>query len=176
MIGSPRNGNYLEFIELISLDNNLLAQHIDNHGKRGAGHTSYLSSTIMEELIDVMRKQVLNEIFQQVKQSKYYSVSLDSTPDESHVDQLTLVLCYIENDGPVERFVMFMANKGHKVQEMFYAMLQFLQAYKIYLSNCRGQTYDNESSMNGMYNGLWAKFCKRTVLQNGFLVQLIHSA
>ena len=49
-----------------------------------------------------MGEQVLGEIISRVKKSKYYSISLDSTPDAAHIVQLALVLRYMEKDGPVE--------------------------------------------------------------------------
>lgn len=131
LIGSPRNGNYLGILELIAQYDDFLAQHIQTQGNRGSGHTNYLSSTIMEELINVMGKKVNDETISRVKSSKYYSVSLDSTADESHVDQLTLVLRYIENDAPAERFVTFMGNKGHKAREMFDALMEFLTEHDL---------------------------------------------
>ena len=105
----------------------------------------------------ILGERVLGEIMCRVKKSKYFSVSLDSTPDSRHVDQLTVVLRYIEDDGPVERFVTFMANKGHKAQSKFDALQDFLKANNLDIANCRGQSYDNASAMSGMYNGLQAK-------------------
>ena len=54
-----------------------------------------------------MGKRVLDEIVSRIKRSRYYSFTLDSTPDEGHVDQLTLVFRFMENTTPVERFVAF---------------------------------------------------------------------
>jgi hypothetical protein len=156
-IGSAHNGNYLGILELLAKYDSFLQQHIQEHSKRGSGHTSYLSSTICEELIQLMGKQVLKEIIGRIKTSKYYSVSLDSTADEGHVDQLTLVFRYMENTSPVERFVMFMPNQGHKAQEMFDGLKKFLDIQEIDIQNCRGQSYDNASAMSGRYNGLQAK-------------------
>jgi len=157
LIGSPSNGNYLGILELIAQYDVFLAQHIQIHGNRGSGHTNYLSSTIMEELVSIMGKKVKQEIISRVKRSKYYSVSLDSTPDKSHVDQLTLVMRYIENDAPVERFLTFMGNKGHQAQNMFDALMEFLREHDLDIRDCRGQSYDNASAMSGKYNGLQAK-------------------
>ena len=111
-----------------------------------------------------MGEQVLGEIISRVKKSKYYSISLDSTPDAAHIDQLTLVLRYMEKDGPVERFVTFMANKGHGAQEMFKALMEFLKIHDLDLGNCRGQSYDNASAMSGKYNGLQAKVREKNSL------------
>ena len=56
-----------------------------------------------------MRKTVLNVIILCLNKSKYYSIFLDSTSDESRVDQLTLIFCFVEDTTLVERFVTFMA-------------------------------------------------------------------
>lgn len=157
IIGSPRNGNFLGIIELLSEYDDFLKNHIENHANRGSGHTSYLSSTIVEEIVNEMGLAVLNEIVLRIKKSKYFSVSLDSTRDESHIDQLTVIFRYMENDSPVERFVTFLANQGHKSQEMFDSLVKLLSELGIDLQNCRGQSYDNASAMSGKFNGLQAK-------------------
>ena len=75
LIGSPGNGNYLGLLELIAQYDSFLAQHISKHANHGRGHTNYLSSTIMEEIIGVIGKQVLGEIITRVKHSKYYCLT-----------------------------------------------------------------------------------------------------
>jgi len=45
-----------------------------------------LSSTIFEELIEIIAKDVLAEICTLMKKAKYYSVSVDSTTDEGHIN------------------------------------------------------------------------------------------
>lgn len=81
-------------------------------------------------------------------------MSLDSTPDEGHIDQLTLIFRYIEGYTPVERFVMFFPNQGHKGKELFNTVVKFMKDNEINIKDCRGQSYDNASSMSGKYNGL----------------------
>jgi hypothetical protein len=46
------------------------------HGNQGNGIASYLSSYICEELIELMGKQVLSTIVEEVKSSNHYSVSV----------------------------------------------------------------------------------------------------
>ncbi|XP_042222750.1 uncharacterized protein LOC121867057 [Homarus americanus] len=76
----------------------------------------------------------------------------DSTPDEGHIDELTLIIRYLEHDTPVERFVKFLPNQGHKAQEMFEGLMKFLADNDIDIQNGRGQSYDNATSMSGRYN------------------------
>ncbi|XP_028404819.1 zinc finger MYM-type protein 5-like [Dendronephthya gigantea] len=99
IVGSPKNGNYLGTLELISLFDPFLAQHINRNANKGKGHTSYLSKTICEKFIHLIREP----IFTEVKAAKYFSVSVDSTPDISHVDQLKCILRYVLLSGPVKK-------------------------------------------------------------------------
>lgn len=160
-IGSPSNGNYLGLLELVAEYDDFLKHHIQKHANHGSGHTNYLSSTICDELVEQMGQHVLLEITTRIKESRYYSISLDSTPDEGHVDQLTLVFRYMEKGNPVERFVKFMPNQGHKAQDMFDGLMDFLDNNGLDLAHCRGQSYDNAAAMSGRYNGLQAKVMER---------------
>ena len=111
----------------------------------------------------VMGEQVLGEIISRVKKSNYYSISLDSTPDAAHIVLLALVLRYMEKDGPMECFVIFMANIGHGTQEMFNALMEFLKIHNLGLGNCHGQSYNNASAMSGKCNDLQAKMREKNL-------------
>ena len=104
LVGSPRNGNYLGILELLAKFGPFLAQHISRNANKGRGHTSYLSDTICEEFIELMGNRVFDHIVTELKPTKYFSLSVDPTPDISHVDQLTCIIQYVLPSGPVERF------------------------------------------------------------------------
>ena len=80
------------------------------------------------------------------------------------MDQLTLVFRFMENTTPVERFVTFMPNQGHKAEGMFDRLMQFIDTHGIDIQHCRGQSYDNASAMSGRYNGLQAKVAAKNNL------------
>lgn len=141
-----------------------LSTHIKDHTNKKSGHTNYLSSTICEELIYLMAKEVLSEIITRIKKSKYFSVSVDSTPDEAHIDQLTILLRYIEGINPVERFLTFIPNCGHTGIEMSNTLITFLDHHTIQLNGCRGQSYDNAANMSGKYQGMQALIKKKNEL------------
>jgi len=65
-VGSKNNGNYLGCLELISKLDPFLANHILNHGNKGRGNVSYLSSTICDEFISLMNKTVIDNIVIQI--------------------------------------------------------------------------------------------------------------
>ena len=53
-----------------------LEQYIRKHALCESCHTSYHSSSICKELVQVTWKTVLNEIISHLKKSEYYSFSL----------------------------------------------------------------------------------------------------
>uniref|UniRef100_A0A8C5PB73 Zinc finger MYM-type protein 1 n=1 Tax=Leptobrachium leishanense TaxID=445787 RepID=A0A8C5PB73_9ANUR len=156
-IGSPHNGNYLGILETVSEYDPFLAQHIQTKANKGKGCTSYLSTNVCEELIQITGKKILEVVINHVKRAKYYSVSVDSSEDASHIDQLTVVLRYLEGNQPVERFLTFLPSTGHKGEEMSNALLTFLNDVGLTIQECRGQSYDNASNMSGHYKGMQAR-------------------
>lgn len=73
-----------------------------------------------------MGYQVFNTIVSRIKKSNYYSIPIDSTTDEGHVDQLTIVFRFVEGPNPVEKFKCLL-NQGHKAQEMFDGIIKVLK-------------------------------------------------
>ena len=156
-IGSERNGNYLGILELLGKFDPFLAEHIEKYGNRGKGNPSYLSANVCEELIELMGEKVLVAIVKEVLTAKYYSISVDSTPDVSHVDQLTFTVRYVKDSDPVERFLQFIPIHSHGAENLADVIVKFLHENGIPLSDCRGHTYDNASNMAGRYSGLQAR-------------------
>ncbi|XP_071033099.1 zinc finger MYM-type protein 1-like [Parasteatoda tepidariorum] len=156
-IGSQHNGNYLGTLELLSKFDPFLAEHIKNYGNKGKGFTSYLSASICNEFISIMGYKVLSKIIAELKKAKYFSVSVDSTPDISHVDQLTFVIRYVNDGIPVERFLDFIPIESHKSEYLSDTIVSFINDKGINISDCRGQTYDNAPNMAGKYSGLQAR-------------------
>ena len=74
------------------------------------------------------------------------------------VDQLTLIVCYVKKDDePLERFLKFLPNTGHKSEELTTAVLKMLETFGLHIKDCRGQSYDNAANMSGVYSGLQAR-------------------
>nr|XP_023014929.1 zinc finger MYM-type protein 1-like [Leptinotarsa decemlineata] len=104
-----------------------------------------------------MGHQVLSQIISELKKAKYYSISVDSTPDISHVDQLTFVVRYMKDCSPIEQFLDFIPIERHGAEYLPDTVVSFLEENGIDLQDSRGQTYDNAPNMAGQYNGLQAK-------------------
>lgn len=65
--GNPHNGNFLGTVELLAKFDPVLADHLKSFAHPGSGSTSYLSKTIYEEIILLIRDQVLKQIFTEVQ-------------------------------------------------------------------------------------------------------------
>lgn len=111
-IGSNQNGNYLGLIELLAKYDPLLKNHLEQYGNKGKGRASYLSANICDEFIFLIAKTIESQIINEIHEAKYYSLSVDSTPDISHSDQLVFCVRYIKGDAPVERFLAFFQLKS----------------------------------------------------------------
>ena len=107
-----------------------------------------MSTTVCEEIIPIISSKVLVVVVRRVKASKYYSISVDSSGDHNHIDQLTVILRYLEAAKPVERYLTFLESTGHKGEEMTNAMLKFFDSIGLDINDRRGQSYDNASNMS----------------------------
>ena len=153
-IGSIHNGNFLGIVELLSKYDSFLAAHLAKYANKGHGSTSYLSHSICDELLKIMAKKVTDVIVQEMQEAKYFSISVDSTPDITHVDQLSVTTRYVRPSGPVERFMTFVPISSHTGADIADIVLKYLKEISIDIKFCRGQSYDNASNMSGKYKGV----------------------
>ncbi|XP_060119403.1 zinc finger and SCAN domain-containing protein 21-like, partial [Heteronotia binoei] len=123
------------------------------YGNAGKGNPSYLSKTIREELFELMAKKVHSVITDEINASGY-----DSMPDLSHADQLSMVLRYLQDGQPVERFITFLELRNHSGEAMAQQVLKYLcDDCKLDYAKCRGQSYNNAANISGGYNGMQQK-------------------
>ena len=91
--------------------------------------------TTCEELIQLMAQKIHALIVNEVKFSGYFGLSVNSTPDLSHIDQV-LYIRYLK-DG---HFLTFLEMKTHTSEEMANQVLQYLyEVCKLNFSKCRDQ-------------------------------------
>ena len=157
VFGSPQNGNLLALLELLAQFDDFPADHIRRFGNSGRGVPLYLSSTICNEFVQLGS---YNKIANEVKKAKYYSITVDSSSVVTHVDQLTFIIRYVQDDGTiVERLLKFIDSNGqHDAKSITNHISLTPTEIDINLDNCRGQSYDNASNLSGKYTGVRARF------------------
>ena len=85
------NGNFLKEVELIAKFDPVLKEHI-RHIDSGGNYITYLGKTIQNELISCISDTILAAMVGEIKESKYFAIILDCTPDVSHQEQMTVVI------------------------------------------------------------------------------------
>jgi len=155
-IGKPGCGIFLNLIGLISKYDSVLSSHLKHKGQ-----ITYLSNKIQNEFINLLGSKVRNEIIQRIKNSKYFSIIFDSTPDVSREDQLCEIIRYVRevnNEFVIEEsFVDFIYTNEKTGLGIASDVLQKLEKDGLSFKNCRGQGYDNGANMAGKYQGVQAR-------------------
>ena len=108
----------------------------------GTGTVNYLLSTKRDEFISIISKDLQLTIVNEIKEAEFYSLITDSTPDISHLDQLTIIFPYVLPSGIKERFLGFLPIFSHTGENLEKVLIIFKQ-YRLNITNCREQSYDN---------------------------------
>lgn len=66
-------------LELLAKFDPFITQHIEKYGNKGKGIPSYLSPTIYEDLLLLMKNDIIKIILKELKIPKYYSLIVNST-------------------------------------------------------------------------------------------------
>lgn len=154
------NGNFLKLVEYISNFDNVLAEHIARIQKSESRLTHYLGHNIQNEIIQLLGERIKKTIVLELKQSKYFSIILDCTPDIAHEEQISVVVRYVllntsNNKAEIkEHFLGFFPITDTTGQSLTQFLLDFLISNDIDIQDMRGQGYDNGANMKGKNIGL----------------------
>ena len=175
VLGSPHNGNFLGFIEVLAKYDPVLEEHLERvRNSQGANQkrmqAHYLSNRSQNNFIkccgDRVREMILKE-----REKAIVMV------DNSHKEQTTFILRYVYWDEDesswiiYERFLCYVSCSDKSGEDIAKLILKTLEEYGIPISDCRGQGYDNGSKMAGKYKGAEAWILKKNFLAFLVLVQ-----
>lgn len=169
-LNSKNKGIFLEIIELVARYDQTLASHIEKSGFNSKGYPSYLSPSSQNSIITSAASIIRNNLIKEIKQCGYYAICMDTTPDESKTDQLSIIFRYIQPEGNICEVLLgicpAISGDGETLSNILFS---FLEKYGFNVMNIRGQGYDGCASMSGKYRGV-----KSRILQLNNKAYFVH--
>lgn len=152
-------GNFKDLVCLLGKYHPVLGAYIADHQSKSKNQYDFISWRRQNELIESMAGFIQSVILQQIKSAKFFSISIDSTFDNSRKEQFSFVVRYVNEETTEvhERLISMKECANTSAQHMFEIFEKICATHildwKQYLV---GQSYDGASNMRGAYNGLQA--------------------
>ncbi|XP_033226810.1 zinc finger MYM-type protein 1-like [Belonocnema kinseyi] len=154
---TSNNGKFLGLVQFLA-KYDLVMQNQVTRAMNGDISDHYCGKTIQNELIDLMAEKVNAEIISRAKVAIYYAIVADCTPNISRKEQLSFTIRFVDlTDDTVqikEHFLGFFTVDDTTGLGLTEVLINIMTKYRLELSNCRGQGYDNGSNMKGKNTGV----------------------
>ncbi len=151
------NGNFHQISSLVARHSPSFKRWLDDASKR-PHRVDYLSSRSQNEFLDLLAEDVTRRVTAEINQAGMFSIIADTTPDVSHVDQLSVVARYVNAEGnPQERLVDIKVIHDKTGDGHAQGIISSLNEKCLDTADVVFQSYDYTSSMSGIYKGCQAK-------------------
>ena len=170
------DGNFRKIVELMARWVPFLEHWIRNTQSRSY-QVTYFSPQSKNEFVDLLGIEVRQRMVEEIKSSGAFAAMADTTPDVSHLDQISLVIRYVNTEFEIqERLVKISEIKGKSGDAFTLKVIPMLKDLQIPVSMVRFQCYDTTASMSGAYNGAQAKFSEHLERHVPYITCMGHKA
>lgn len=145
-------GNFQALLEFrVDSGDQTLQQHLDTAPR----NATYISKTIQNEMIETVGAHILNDLSQEIRNSKYFSVMADEAADISNKENVSVVIRFLDTTKTIrEEFIGYYICEegltGEAIKDIITAAVANLG---LTMEDCRGQCYDGAGNMAGRLNG-----------------------
>ncbi|KAH9738403.1 TTF-type domain-containing protein [Citrus sinensis] len=154
-VNSLNRGNFIELIKLLATMNEEINKVVLENTHKNA---QYIAPKIQKELLNIIANKVRHKIREEMGDAKF-CIIVDEALDESHKQQMAIILRYVDCDGFIrERFFEIVNVDETKALTLKNEICNVLAQYNLLVENLRGQGYDGASNMAGEWNGLQSLF------------------
>lgn len=170
------DGNFRKIVKLMARWVPFLEHWIRNSQSRSY-QVTYFSPQSQNEFIDLLGIEVRQRMVEEIKSSGAFAAMADTTPDASHLDQISLVIRYVNTEFEIqERLVKISEIKEKSGDAFALKVILMLKDLQIPVSMVRFQCYDTTASMSGAYNGAQAKFSEHLERHISYITCMGHKA
>ena len=153
---SLNRGNFLELLDLRSVDNQALRKYLDNET------FTYTSADVQNELIEIIGDLIQKNIVDTIKTSGAFSFILDGTQDISVHEQLSFCVRYVDSNFDVcESFLGFWDSPKSEAASLLAVVEQVFDEVGLTFEMLRGQCYDGAANMTGCHTGLGVRILEK---------------
>ena len=144
---TENEGNLIKLLEMQSRDCPKMERWLhDSH---------YLSHGIVNEMITLMGNTLLSNLLSRIRAARWYSLMADETRDISNIEQLCMVIRWVDVDYEIhEDFIGMVYVPDITSPTLTKAIKDVLICCILPLDHCRGQAYDGASNMMGRLTGV----------------------
>ncbi|KAJ9538686.1 hypothetical protein OSB04_031419 [Centaurea solstitialis] len=149
---SINRGNFLEMLEALGE----FSSELKDLFCRAPKYASYTSPMIQKEILNLISNRVRRMISEEIG-NKRYCLLVDEARDESHKEQMSVVLRFVNKEGYIiERFFGLVHVRDTMAQTLKDGICSLVSHYNLDVKSIRGQGYDGASNMRGQFKGLQA--------------------
>ena len=117
--------------------------------------STYRSKMTQNEILTICGEMIKKRLLSEVKKAKYVSVLADEPADVGNLEQMPLVIRYVNSGFEIcQAFTGFIAcNEGVSGEAISEKVLQGVEDLSLKMIFCRGQGYDGAGNMAGKCSG-----------------------
>ena len=130
-------------------------QTLQHHLETAPRNPSYISKTIQNEMILTVGDYINDNLSQEIRNSKYFSVMADEAADISNKENLSVAIRFLDSTNVIwEEFVGFyLCEDGTTGEAIKNLIICAVGELSLSMADCRGQCYDGAGNMSGRLNG-----------------------
>ena len=153
------DSNFVQLVQLVGRYNTTMGAWLtESEINKRPFHTTYMSKVSQEEFITLLGENIEKKIVEEVNSAEMIGIIADTTPDITHMDQLTVGVRFIDsNNKPKERLIDTAEIQDKTGEGMAKGIVKSLTIHNINKNLIRFQTYDSTASMSGIYKGAQQK-------------------
>lgn len=144
---SYNKGVFLDLMDFISI-----VQTAEDPGS-SSNTFSYTSKTVQNELLQCILDVYKEDLKKDIAAAKFVSIQADETTDISNSSQFVIILRFLKDDKPVERFLTFVNVTDRSSLGLSNTLKEELNTYNLE-QKLIAQTYDGASVMSGIRGGV----------------------